>query len=185
MYLIVGLGNPEKDYAKSRHNLGFDVINALAKKYEINLTRKKFNGYYGAGTIEDEKVILVKPQTFMNNSGECIRDFKKFYKLEDDDIIVIYDDIDVEPGRIRIRQKGSPGKHNGAKSVAYCLGTERFKRIRVGIGKPEKFENLIEYVIGELTEEELKPLEEGINVAVEAVGVIMKYGMIKAMNDYN
>lgn len=110
MYLIVGLGNPEEDYAKTRHNMGFDVINELAKKYEISLARHKFNSLYGTGEIEGEKIMLVKPQTYMNNSGEAIKEFKKFYKLEDSDIIVIYDDVDVEPGRIRIRQKGRPRK---------------------------------------------------------------------------
>ena len=185
MYLIVGLGNPEKDYEKTRHNLGFDVINKLAQKYEISLNRKKFNGYFGTGEIQGKKVMLLKPQTYMNNSGECIKDYKKFYKLEDDDIIVIYDDIDVIPGNIRIREKGSPGKHNGAKSVAYSLSTENFKRIRVGTGKPEDITNLIEYVIGEVPEEEWQPLNEGINKAVEAIDVILKDGAIKAMNDYN
>ena len=115
MYLIVGLGNPEKDYGKTRHNLGFDVVNELAKKYEIKLSKKKFNSFFGAGEIEGEKVILVKPQTFMNNSGEAIRDLKRFYKLEDEDIIVIYDDVDVAPGRIRIRQKGRPRKTQWSK----------------------------------------------------------------------
>lgn len=115
MYLIVGLGNPEEDYGKTRHNMGFDVINELAKKYEISLARNKFKSFYGTGEIEGEKVMLVKPQTYMNNSGEAIRDFKKFYKLEDSDIIVIYDDVDVAPGRIRIRQKGRPRKTQWSK----------------------------------------------------------------------
>lgn len=115
MYLIVGLGNPEEDYGKTRHNMGFDVINELAKKYEISLARNKFKSFYGTGEIEGEKVMLVKPQTYMNNSGEAIRDFKKFYKLEDSDIIVIYDDVDVAPGRIRIRQKGRPRKTQWGK----------------------------------------------------------------------
>ena len=110
MYLIVGLGNPERDYEKTRHNLGFDVINELAKKYEISLSRKKFNGYFGTGEIQGKKVMLLKPQTYMNNSGECIIEYKNFYKLENEDILVIYDDVDVVPGNIRIREKGSPRK---------------------------------------------------------------------------
>lgn len=121
MYLIVGLGNPEEDYGKTRHNMGFDVINELAKKYGISLARNKFNSFYGTGEIEGEKAMLVKPQTYMNNSGEAIRDFKKFYKLEDTDIIVIYDDVDVAPGRIRIRQKGRPRKTQWSKICCKLL----------------------------------------------------------------
>ena len=185
MYLIVGLGNPEKDYSRTRHNMGFDVINKLAEKYNISVSREKFKGLYGSGTIEGKKVILLKPQTYMNNSGECVRDFKKFLKLENSDIIIIYDDMDLIPGKIRIREKGSPGKHNGAKSVKYFLQTEEYKRIRVGIGKPTEEENVIEYVIGEISDKTLKELEEGINKAVEAVSTILAENVEKAMNEFN
>ena len=116
MYLIVGLGNPEEEYSHTRHNMGFDVINKIAKEYEIEVTRTKFNGLYGSGIIEDEKVILLKPQTYMNLSGECIKPFLDFYKLSPENLIVIYDDIDTMPGTIRIRKKGGPGTHNGMKS---------------------------------------------------------------------
>lgn len=185
MYLIVGLGNPEKDYAKSRHNLGFDVINALAKKYEINLTRKKFNGYYGAGTIEDEKVILVKPQTFMNNSGESAKEFVDFYKEPLDNLMVIFDDMDTEAGTIRVRAKGGPGSHNGMKSMVNCLNSENFARIRIGIGRPVGEYDRIDYVIGQIDGEEKKILEKGQDEAVEAIKYWIKNGIDNTMNTYN
>ena len=136
MYLIVGLGNPEAEYDKTRHNMGFHVINNLAKTYEIEISRSKYNGLYGSGIIEGEKVILLKPQTYMNSSGESVIEYKNFYKLEDSNIIVAYDDIDIEPGEIRVRRNGSPGTHNGMKSVVHFLNTDNFPRVRVGIGKP-------------------------------------------------
>ena len=117
MYLIVGLGNPEPEYSKTRHNMGFDVINKLAEKYNIDVKKEKFNGFYGNGIIENEKVILVKPQTYMNLSGEAVIQYANFYKIEPENIIIIYDDIDIETGITKIRKKGGPGTHNGMKSV--------------------------------------------------------------------
>lgn len=185
MYLIIGLGNPEKDYANTRHNMGFNTINKLAKQYEIEVTKSKFKGFYGTGRIEGEKVILLKPQTYMNLSGESIKEILQFYKMETDQIIVIYDDIDIQPGSIKIRKTGGPGTHNGMKSVVQELNTQNFKRVRVGIGMPEKKENLIEYVIGAIPEEEKEKLEKGTNLAKEAVIEILKNGMDIAMNKYN
>lgn len=185
MYLIVGLGNPEQEYSYTRHNMGFDSINKLAKRYEIEITRTKFNGLYGSGMIEGEKVILLKPQTFMNLSGECIKPFMDFYKLSMQDIIVIYDDIDTLPGTIRIRKKGGPGSHNGMKSVVHELLSDEFIRIRVGIGMPESKEEMIEYVIGKLEKEEYSFLEQGSEKAAEAVAEIIKQGIDKAMNEFN
>lgn len=185
MYLIVGLGNPEADYDKTRHNMGFHVINKLAEKYEIELSRNKFNGIYGSGIIEGEKVILLKPQTYMNSSGESIIEYKNFYKIESVNIIVIYDDIDLEPGEIRIRRKGSPGTHNGMKSVVHFLNSDEFPRVRVGIGSPKENTELIEHVIGAVPEEEWKLLEEGTEKAKDAVIEILKDGIDKAMNLYN
>lgn len=184
MYLIVGLGNPESDYAKTRHNMGFNVINELAKRYDINIGRKKFNSEYENAIIEGEKVILVKPQTFMNLSGEAVIQFAEFYKIELDKIIIIYDDIDVEPGKIRIRKSGSPGSHNGMKSVVQHLKTEKFTRIRVGIGRPD-VQNMIEYVIGNVPEEERKLLADGVKNATGAVVELLKNGVDSAMNKYN
>lgn len=185
MYLIVGLGNPESDYARTRHNMGFDVINKIAKEYEIEMSRNKFDGIYGTGIIENEKVILLKPQTFMNASGESIIQFKNFYKLEDSQILVILDDIELEPGNIRIKRKGSAGSHNGLKSVVYSLKSEDFPRIRVGIGKPLIDTELIEHVIGHISEEEYTKLEEGIEKAKQATTSIIKDGIEVAMNKYN
>ena len=161
MYLIVGLGNPESEYDKTRHNMGFHVINALAKEHEIELSRSKFNGIYGTGVIEGEKVILLKPQTYMNSSGESVIEYKNFYKLENQNILVIYDDIDLEPGMVRIRKKGGPGTHNGMKSVVHFLNSDEFPRVRVGIGMPKQDEDLIEHVIGAVPESEWEKLDEG------------------------
>lgn len=185
MYLIVGLGNPESDYARTRHNMGFRVINELAKQYEIDIARKKFRSEYENAMIEGQKVILVKPQTFMNVSGEAIIEFVNFYKIELDKIIIIYDDMDIEPGKIRIRKSGSPGSHNGMKSVVHFLNSENFPRIRVGIGKPREDENVIEYVIGSIPEEDEKDLETGVNLAKEAVIELLKNGIDSAMNRFN
>lgn len=185
MYLIVGLGNPESDYAQTRHNMGFRVINELAKEYGIEIARKKFNSEYEKTMIEGKKVILVKPQTFMNMSGEAVAEFVNFYKIEFDKIIIIYDDIDIEPGKIRIRKNGSPGTHNGMKSVVHFLNDEKFPRIRVGIGKPEENGDMIEYVIGSVPEEEKELLEEGIIKAKDAVVELLKNGIDVAMNQFN
>lgn len=185
MYLIVGLGNPEKDYAKTRHNMGFDVVNKIAEKYGIEIKESKFEGLFWLGTIENEKVILLKPQTFMNDSGRCVIKFKNFYKITDENTIVIYDDVDLEPTRIRIRKKGSPGTHNGMKSVTEYLASQNFPRVRVGIGKPKYKDDLINYVIGKVSKEDLSILEEGIEKAKEAVIEIVKNGIDSAMNKFN
>jgi PTH1 family peptidyl-tRNA hydrolase len=187
MKLIVGLGNPENEenFANTRHNMGFNVINLLAKKYDIEISRTKFNGLYGSGIIDREKVILLKPQTYMNVSGECIIEFMNFYKISEEDIIVIYDDIDIEPGKIRIRRNGSPSTHNGMKSIVHFLKTENFARIRVGIGKPSENEDMITYVIGDIPEEEKQKLQEGVAKAEEAMETILQKGIDVAMNLFN
>ena len=185
MYLIVGLGNPEKEYENTRHNMGFNVINKIAKDCDIKVSQSKFKGMYTVEYINGEKVILLKPQTYMNLSGESIIEFKNFYKVPDENIIVIYDDIDLEPGTIRIRKKGGPGTHNGMKSVVQCLQTEAFIRIRVGIGKPEYKDDMINYVIGHISESEKEALEKGVDKATEAVLSILKDGIDIAMNKFN
>lgn len=186
MYLIVGLGNPEEDYSKTRHNMGFNVINKLAKQYGIEVTKKKFKGLYGAGIIEGEKVILLKPQTYMNLSGESIKEAIQFYKIEPEkDLIIIYDDIDVDPGTIRIRKSGGAGTHNGMKSVVKELNTEEFKRVRVGIGKPVDDTDLIQYVIGGIDDQDIPKLEEGTELAKQAVIEILKNGIDIGMNKFN
>lgn len=185
MYLIVGLGNPEIEYANTRHNMGFDAINHLSKKLNINVTKEKFKGLYGDAMLNGEKVILLKPQTYMNLSGESIIQFKQFYKIPPENIIVIYDDIDVDVGKIKIRKKGGPGSHNGMKSVVEKLQSENFPRIRVGIGKPILKEMMIGYVLEKLNGEEKEILNESTKIAANAVYDIITCGMDKAMNKYN
>lgn len=185
MYLIIGLGNPESDYSNTRHNMGFNTINKLAEEYKINVNKNKFKGLYGSGIIEGEKVILLKPQTFMNLSGESIKEVVDFYKIDLDNLIVIYDDIDIEPGKIKIKKFGGPGTHNGMKSVVQELKTENFKRVRVGIGMPNDKSNLIEYVIGAIPEDDKEKLKEGVVLAKNAVVEILKNGIDIAMNKFN
>ncbi|MBR1802612.1 MAG: aminoacyl-tRNA hydrolase [Clostridia bacterium] len=185
MYLIAGLGNPEPEYNRTRHNMGFDTINEIAKKYEIAMTRIKFNGIYGSGTIEGEKVILLKPQTFMNLSGECIKPFVDFYKIPFENVLVIYDDMDTKIGNIRIRKQGGPGTHNGAKSVVHELGSEEFPRIRVGIGRPVDEYDAIDYVIGKINDETYEALCQGVKKAAEAAVDFLKRGIEHAMNHFN
>lgn len=185
MYLVIGLGNPEPEYSKTRHNMGFDTINVISNKYKIDMNRTKFNAIYGSGDIEGQKVIFVKPQTFMNLSGQTVREFVNFYKVENNKLIVIYDDMDIEKGTMKIRKKGGPGSHNGMKSVVQELGTNDFPRVRVGIGKPAYKNDAINYVIGRVQEEEYEILQKGIKRASEAIEEIIKNGIDIAMNKYN
>ena len=185
MYLIVGLGNPESEYANTRHNMGFDTINEIAKNNNISITKSKFKALYEIGIIQGKKVILLKPQTFMNLSGEAIKEVVNFYNIEAEKIIVIYDDIDTEKGNIRIRKKGGAGSHNGMKSVIQELNTTEFIRIRVGIGQPEFKNDMINYVLGKVPEEEQKVLQQGIKNATNAVEEIIKNGIDIAMNKFN
>ena len=185
MYLIVGLGNPENKYSKTRHNMGFDVINKLASKYNIEVNKKKFNSLYGKGEIEGQKVILVKPQTYMNLSGDAVGKFVSYYKVNPDEIIIIYDDLDIDKGIIKIRKKGGPGTHNGMKSVVYELATDEFPRIRVGIGQKEKVNNMIDFVISKVDDKTYEELEEGMCKAVDAIPEILKNGIDVAMNKFN
>lgn len=185
MYLVVGLGNPEGEYSNSRHNMGFDTINKIAEKLDVKISREKYKGLYGETTINNEKVILLKPQTYMNLSGEAVIEFMNFYKLSEEDLIVVYDDIDIEPGKIRIKRNGSASTHNGMKSIVHYLNTQNFERVRVGIGKPEFNGDLISYVIGDIPTEEKELLSEGVSKAEEAIETILKDGIETAMNLYN
>ena len=184
MKLIVGLGNPEKDYSQTRHNMGFNVLNLLAKEYDIDISRNKFEAEFGSGIIENEKVILIKPQTFMNSSGRSVIEFVKFYKISLEDLIVVYDDIDIDVSDIRIRKTGSPGSHNGMKSIVNILADDRFPRVRVGIGSPTD-DDLVNYVIGAIPEEEIPKLNKGIEKAKDAIVEILKNGINSAMNKFN
>lgn len=185
MYLIVGLGNPEADYSKTRHNMGFDTVNKVSEKYKIEMNKKKFDSLYGEGIIENQKVILLKPQTYMNLSGKAIIQVVDFYKIPLENVCVIYDDMDILPGEIKIRKKGGAGSHNGMKSVVAELKSEEFARIRVGIGTPKFKGDSINYVIGAIPEEEMKVLDDGTKKASEAIIEILKNGIDKAMNKFN
>ena len=185
MHIIVGLGNPEPEYSRTRHNMGFDVINQLAKKNNIELSRTKYNAIYGTGIINGEKVILIKPLTFMNNSGDSVVEFVKFYKEDMKNILVIYDDMDTEIGTIRVRSKGGTGSHNGIKSVVSKLNSEDFPRIRVGIGRPKTEYDRIDYVIGQIPDEEYLELQKGEKIAVEATEYWIENGIDNTMNKYN
>ncbi len=184
MYVIAGLGNPGKKYENTRHNMGFITVDQLAIKHDIKVDKLKFKALVGEGRIADQKVLLVKPQTYMNLSGESIRQIMHFYKLDPEKLIVIYDDIDIELGALRIRKFGSAGTHNGMKSVVYQLQSDRFPRIRIGIGSQKKGD-LVDFVIGGFSKEEVPVLEETVTKAVSAIECILAEDVDIAMNQYN
>ena len=183
MFLIVGLGNPGSQYEDTRHNIGFKVVDNIAKEYNIEINRQKFKGMCGEGFINGEKVILLKPTTYMNLSGESIREVVDFYKLSNEDILVIYDDISLDVGRLRIREKGSAGGHNGIYSIIAHLGTDIFPRIKVGVGQPNV--DLVNYVLGKFTKEEMEVLSESIDASTKASKEIISSDVKTAMNIYN
>mgnify|MGYP002986513471 CR=1 FL=1 len=185
MYIIAGLGNPTAQYRGTRHNVGFEVIDYLADKYNIDVTTKKFKGLIGTGAIEGQKVALVKPQTFMNLSGECIQEVMNYYKTDISDLIVVYDDINLEPGQLRVRGKGSAGGHNGIKNIIAHLGGQVFPRIKVGVGEKPKGYDLADYVLGKFSKEDRVLMEEGYDLACEASALIMQGAIDQAMNEYN
>ena len=186
MYIIVGLGNPGKQYEGTRHNIGFDVIDALADKYNISVLERKHKALIGKGIVAGQKVILVKPLTFMNLSGESVREALDYYKVdEEEELIVVYDDISLVPGGLRIRGKGSAGGHNGIKSNIQHLGHDVFKRVKVGVGEKPKGWDLADHVLSRFTTEERKSVDEAVKVAVEAVEILVTEGIDEAMNRCN
>ena len=186
MYIIAGLGNPTKKYEHTRHNVGFDVMERIAGKYNIEMNQKKHKAVCGTGYIGGQKVLLMKPQTFMNLSGTSVREAVEFYKLDPEEaLIVIYDDVNLEPGSIRIRKKGRAGGHNGIKDLIANLGTQEFARIRVGVGgKPEDFD-LVDYVLGHFGKEDRALVEEAMDQAAAAVEDMVQGNTDRAMNLYN
>lgn len=186
MYIIAGLGNPSKEYEGTRHNAGFQVIDRIAEKYNISVDAKKHRALIGKGMIAGQKVILAKPQTFMNLSGESIRSLLDYYKIdEENELIIIYDDISLEPGQIRIRAKGSAGGHNGIKNIIQHLGGQVFPRIKVGVGeKPPKMD-LADYVLGHFSKEEKEQMDEGYEHAMHALELMLMGEISEAMNEYN
>ena len=186
MYIIAGLGNPGKQYAQTRHNVGFDTIDILANKYNISVDTKKHKALCGKGMIEGQKVVLAKPQTFMNLSGESVRELVDFYKIDpEEELIVIYDDISLEPGQLRIRPKGSAGGHNGIKNIIAHLGTQVFKRVKVGVGEKPKGYDLADYVLGHFTKEEQAIFAERFDEVYDAVQLIVMGDITEAMNRHN
>jgi len=183
MYIIAGLGNPGREYENTRHNAGFNVIDYLAYKNDIKVNKIKFKGLCGEGFIGSQKVLLLKPQTFMNLSGESILDAFQFYKVDIGNLIVVYDDVSIPLGRIRIRPSGSDGGHNGMKSIIYLLGRNDFPRVRVGIGAPEH--DMVDHVIGKFSEGEKEIIDEVTKVSAEAVESIIRDGIGTSMNKYN
>ncbi|MGJ7923172.1 aminoacyl-tRNA hydrolase [Neobacillus sp. LXY-4] len=185
MKLIVGLGNPGKQYENTRHNIGFKVIDKLSEQLGIQLDQAKHKGIYGMATIGGEKICLLKPLTYMNLSGESIRAVMDYYQIETEEVVVIYDDLDLPVGRIRLRQKGSAGGHNGIKSTIAHLGTENFNRIRVGIDRPKNGMKVTDYVLGRFTKEEEIAMADVIQKCVAASEQWLKQPFLQVMNEFN
>lgn len=185
MYIIAGLGNPGAQYHMTRHNVGFDTVDYLAAQYRLTQFRSRHKALISEGMIQGRKVMLVKPQTFMNNSGESLAEILDYYRVDPSHLIVIYDDIDLEAGKLRIRQKGGPGTHNGMRSIVSHLKTEDFPRIRIGIGKPGDKTELTDYVLGRFTPEERKLINEAIERASLAVATMICASIEIAMGKYN
>lgn len=185
MYLIVGLGNPGSKYAKNRHNIGFRVVESLADSNGIKIDTDKHKGLIGKGAIEGEKVILAKPLTYMNLSGECVRAVADFYKIPMENVIVVFDDISLDVGKLRIRKKGSAGGHNGIKSIIAHLGTQEFPRVRVGVGEKPPRMDLADYVLGHFSAEEKKIMADAVKEAADAACEVISDGIDHAMNSHN
>lgn len=185
MKLVVGLGNPGKKYDGTRHNVGFDCIDRCSELMNIELNETKFKGIYGRGVVDGEKVMLLKPLTYMNLSGESVRQVVDYYRIDIDDILVIYDDLDLPTGKIRLRQKGSAGGHNGMKSIIQHLGTEQFKRVRVGIDRPKNGEPIVNYVLGTYRPEERDEVVHAIEQTAQAVHMWMTTPFLQVMNEFN
>ncbi len=185
MFLIAGLGNPGKEYETTRHNAGFMVIDALADKLGADVSEKKHKGLCGKAVIGGQKCILLKPQTYMNSSGESLRAAADYYKIAPEDIIVIYDDISLAPGQLRVRAKGSAGGHNGIKSIIAHLGTQEFPRVRVGVGEKPSRMDLADYVLGHFSAEDRKIMVEAVKEAADAACEIIESGIEHAMNVHN
>ncbi len=184
MYIIVGLGNPGNRYENTRHNMGFLTIDRLAKKYNVRGDKIKFKSLIGEFDLNGEKIILVKPQTFMNNSGEAVREVMNFYKEDIKNLLVVVDDIDIEFATIKIKQKGSAGTHNGLKSIIYQLQSDEFPRLKIGVGK-NNLPDLADFVLSGFAENEKKPIIDTIDSAVEAITTYIVKGIDTAMNNFN
>ena len=185
MILVVGLGNPGNQSENTRHNVGFLTVDILAKKLNISVKKLKFKSLYGETRLNTEKLILIKPQTFMNNSGASVREWVNFYKVPPENLIVIQDDIDIPFATLRLRQKGSAGTHNGMKSIIYQIQKDNFPRVKIGVGQKNGQMDLADFVLSGFVKEEQKTIEEAILLAADAVLDIVKNGIEHAMNRYN
>lgn len=185
MIVIAGLGNPGSKYSETRHNVGFNVIDKLAESNDIKVNKLKFKALTGEGFIGSEKVLLLKPSTYMNNSGQSIREVMDFYKLPPENLMVIVDDIDIEFASIRLRKSGSAGSHNGLKSIIFHIQVEDFPRLKIGIGKKPSYFDLADFVLSKFNQEERKLMDKSIEKASEAVEEFVKNGIEQAMNEYN
>jgi peptidyl-tRNA hydrolase, PTH1 family len=185
MKIFVGLGNPGREYAGTRHNIGFEVIDEAARAFGVDVAKSKFQALYGEGLFRGEKIVLVKPMTFMNLSGQAVRALADWYKPAVEDLIILYDDMDLPPGALRLRIKGSSGGHNGIKSIIAHLGTQEFYRMRIGIGRPAPGRDVISHVMSRFGKEERPLMDQTVKRAVEALECIVTEGFQKAMNRFN
>lgn len=185
MKCIVGLGNPGWKYRKTRHNIGFMAIDELAKRFQTKLSEEKFNGKYSIVRQKEERLLLLKPKTFMNLSGECIRPILDYYRIDFDQLLVIYDDLDLPTGKIRLRKQGGHGGHNGVRSTIDHLGTKEFKRLRIGIGRPTTAQPIVDYVLKKFSKSEWEEAKLGILTAADACEMWLKKSFDEVMNEYN
>lgn len=186
MYIIVGLGNPDRQYQNTRHNIGFDVVDTIASKNHIAISERKHKALIGKGIVGGEKAVLVKPQTYMNLSGESVREVIDFYKIDEkNELVVISDDVSLDIGQIRIRKKGSAGGHNGLKNIILHLGHDEFQRVKMGVGEKPAGYDLADYVLGHFTKEEREIMDESAGRAADAIEIMIRDGADVAMNLYN
>lgn len=185
VYVIVGLGNPGAKYDNTRHNVGFSTIDSLAKRFSIKVSKIKFKGLYGEGRVGTKKVVLLKPQTFMNNSGRSVMEAVSWYKIDLSNLIVIYDDVDIDFGKIRLRPSGSSGTHNGMKSIIYLLNSDKFPRVRIGIGRPKPGWKMSNFVLSKFDEKEAKEANRIFELTSDAVEKVLTDGIDSAMNIFN
>ena len=185
MKMIIGLGNPGKQYETTRHNVGFKAIDLLAEQLSAPAPQTKFNGLFSTVHVGTEKVMLVKPLTFMNLSGECVRPLMDYYDVSDEDIVVIYDDLDLTPGKLRLRAKGGAGGHNGMKSLIAHIGTDEFNRIRIGVGRPDGRMGVADYVLSSFSKEEQPLIDEAIERSASACKAWLNAPFLEVMNEYN
>ncbi|WNB92030.1 aminoacyl-tRNA hydrolase [Bacillus sp. NEB1478] len=185
MKLFIGLGNPGPRFDGTRHNIGFEVIDRLAESLNIEMQQSKFKGLYGTGIVDGEKIFLLKPLTYMNVSGECVGPFMDYFQIPEEDMLVVYDDLDTLPGKLRLRTKGSAGGHNGIKSMIAHLGTQEFKRIRFGIGRPTNGQAVPDFVLNRFSKEEQVEVTDGVDRAIKACHAFIHTSFDKVMNKFN